>query len=266
MAKIDKKAIILQCIISEYIKTMAPVGSERLQSVINMEISSATIRNYFKQMVEEGVLVQFHVSGGRVPSALALRQFWSERLSKLSKVKIADTANIKEASREFKITSILKINESDRLLNVYLAGGRYVVAEFERGGVLLSGDSNTKAFLDECVGLDVVQIRDLAHHYGAKGILAKIAEYISSKNVEVANKEELLEIAKHDSDWAKEKMQLFLNGAAASQIGKGIYFKNLIPDGFMAVKMEAEIGSKSGEILYIGHLSRDFGRFLQALN
>jgi len=266
MARIDKKAIILQCIISEYIKTTSPIGSEHLQSVIDMEISSATIRNYFKQMVDEGVLVQFHISGGRVPSALALRQFWIDRLSNVGSVQIADTDNIAEAAKEFKIASIVRINESDKLLCSYLAGSKYVVAEFEKGEVLFRGDAHTKVFLDELVGLEASQIKDIAARYNASEIFLKLSEYMLSKGTYVANKEELLEIAKSDNDWAREKMSWFLDGTAASHVGYGIYFRNLIPDGFMAVKTEAKIGDQNGEILYVGHLSRDFDGFLDALN
>ena len=84
--------------------------------------------------------------------------------------------------------------------------------------------------------------------------------------INMKNKEELLEIAKHDNDWAKEKMSWFLDGRAASRVGRGIYFRNLVPEGFMAVKMEAKIGDKYAEILYAGRLSCDFGGFLCALN
>ncbi len=266
MAKVDKKAIILQCIITEYIKTTTPIGSEHLQSVINLEISSATIRNYFKQMVEEGVLVQFHISGGRVPSDLALKKFWNDKLSKLGSVKIGSPSAIIEASKEHNIISILKVNESDKLIGSYLAGSKYVVAEFERGEALFRGDINIKTFLDEFVGLDALQIRELAVHYNVVEVILKLTDYLQSKEAYVANKDELLEIAKHDNDWAKEKMSWFLDGKAASRVGRGIYFRNLVPEGFMAVKMEAKIGDKNAEILYAGRLSCDFGGFLCALN
>lgn len=266
MAKIDKKSIILERVISEYIKRAAPVGSEYLQSVIGFEISSATIRNYFKQMVEEGILVQIHVSGGKIPSSRALQRFWSERFASIQTVAIQKLNLLEEASKEYKIVSIVRIDESDRLLRSYMVGGKFVVAEFERGEVLLRGDANTKKFLDEMLGLEPTQIKELATHYGASEISNKMVEYIERKKAKVANKEELLEIGRTDSEWAREKMELFLNGSAASRVGRGIYFRHIVPDGFMAVKSEAKIGQKKGEILCVGHLSRDFSGFFGALN
>lgn len=266
MARIDRRAAILECIISEYIKTTSPIGSQHLQSIIDMEISSATIRNYFKQMVEDGVLVQFHISGGRVPSQNALKEFWFERLAPINTVRIDDLGRVAEASKEYKIASILKINENDKLLNVFAAGSKYIIAEFEQGEVLFRGDGHLKSFLDEFLGLEAPQIRALAAHYGVQEVYTKLSEYIFSKEAAVVNQDELLEIAKEDRDWAKEMMPHFMDGKVAAETQLGIYFGNLIPEGYMAVKTEAKIGDKSGEMMYVGHLSRDFGSFLCALN
>jgi heat-inducible transcriptional repressor len=265
MARVDKRAAILECIISEYIKTTSPIGSQHLQSIIDLEVSSATIRNYFKQMVEDGILVQFHISGGRIPSQSALKEFWFERLAPMESVRIDGLGRIAEASKEYKIASIFKMNENDKLVCSYTAGSKFVVAEFEKGEVLFRGDSHLKAFLDEFVGLEASQINALAAHYGVQEVHLKLSEYLS-KEAEVVNKDELLEIAKTDNGWAKEKMPMFMDGKVASEVEHGIYFRNLIPDGYMAVKTEAKIGDKTGEMLYVGHLSRDFGGFLCALN
>lgn len=266
MAKVDKRAAILECIISEYIKTATPIGSQHLQSIIDMEISSATIRNYFKQMVKDGILVQFHISGGRVPSQNALKEFWFERLAPINSVRIDDFERVAEASKEYKIASILRINESDKLSNVFAAGLKYIIAEFEKGEVLLRGDAHLKAFLDEFIGLEAPQIKALSLHYGVQEVYVKLSEYISSKDAAVVNKEEILEIAKSDNYWAQEMMPMFMDGKVAAQTQHGIYFGNLIPEGYMAVKTEAKIGDKTGEMMYVGHLSRDFGSFLCALN
>lgn len=266
MARVDRRAAILECIISEYIKTTSPIGSQHLQSIIDMEISSATIRNYFKQMVEDGVLVQFHISGGRVPSQNALKEFWFERLAPINTVRIDDLERVAEASKEYKIASILKINESDKLLNVFVAGSKYIIAEFEQGEVLFRGDAHLKSFLDEFLGLEASQIRVLSAHYGVQEAYAKLSEYIFSKEAAVVNQDELLEIAKEDRGWAKEMMPHFMDGKVAAETQLGIYFGSLIPEGYMAVKTEAKIGDKRGEMMYVGHLSRDFGSFLCALN
>ncbi len=266
MARVDRRAAILECIISEYIKTTSPIGSQHLQSIIDMEISSATIRNYFKEMVEDGILVQFHISGGRVPSQNALKEFWFERLAPMDTVRIDDVNRVSDAAKEYKIASILKIDESDKLLNVFVAGSKYIIAEFEHGEVLFRGDRHLKSFLDEFLGIDATKIKASAAHYGVHEVYAKLGEYISSKEAAVVNKEEILEIAKIDNGWAQEKMPMFMDGKVAAQTQLGIYFGTLIPDGYMAVKTEAKIGDKSGEMMYVGHLSRDFGSFLCALN
>ena len=47
---------------------------------ISIKISSASIRNYFNKLSQEGALNQLHVSGGRVPTASALAKYWLQRL------------------------------------------------------------------------------------------------------------------------------------------------------------------------------------------
>ncbi len=63
-----------------YLKTGKPVGSNTLKDAEFESLSSATIRNYFARLEEEGYLVQQHTSGGRIPTDKALRLYASEHL------------------------------------------------------------------------------------------------------------------------------------------------------------------------------------------
>lgn len=66
-----------------YIATSKPVGSNTLKDAGFPELSSATIRNYFAQLEEEGYLRQLHTSGGRVPTDKAYR-FYADQLMQSS--------------------------------------------------------------------------------------------------------------------------------------------------------------------------------------
>ncbi len=65
----EREHKILMEVIEYYIKTGKPVGSHTLQDETILDISSATIRNYFASLEEEGYLKQQHTSGGRIPQA-----------------------------------------------------------------------------------------------------------------------------------------------------------------------------------------------------
>src|SRR3989344_238020 len=73
--KTDREHAILLGLIELYLKTGKPIGSHTLQEHGFKSLSSATIRNYFSKMEEQGYLKQQHTSGGRIPTDKALRLY-----------------------------------------------------------------------------------------------------------------------------------------------------------------------------------------------
>ncbi len=73
--KRDKELRVLIALIEYYLKTGKPVGSNTLKEVGFPDLSSATIRNYFASLEEDGYLMQHHTSGGRVPTEHAFRYY-----------------------------------------------------------------------------------------------------------------------------------------------------------------------------------------------
>jgi len=66
---------ILTCIIREYIRRMAPVGSELLFRRYHLGVSPATVRNELFALTQSGYLEQPHRSAGRVPTNRGWRFF-----------------------------------------------------------------------------------------------------------------------------------------------------------------------------------------------
>lgn len=77
-AKHSRERQILISLIELYLKTGKPIGSNTLKEVSFEELSSATIRNYFAHLEEEGYLAQQHSSGGRIPTTKAFRLYAQE--------------------------------------------------------------------------------------------------------------------------------------------------------------------------------------------
>lgn len=77
-SKTNRERKVLIGLVEHYIKTGKPVGSNTLKEVEFGELSSATIRNYFAHLEEEGYLIQQHSSGGRIPTDLAYRLYAHE--------------------------------------------------------------------------------------------------------------------------------------------------------------------------------------------
>ena len=70
-----RKQKILKAIIEEYTATGEPVGSKRIASLLDIPVSSATVRNDMAALFDLGMLEQPHTSAGRVPSHLGYRYY-----------------------------------------------------------------------------------------------------------------------------------------------------------------------------------------------
>lgn len=74
-AKHDRELKVLLGLVRHYLMTGKPVGSNTLKETGFENLSSATIRNYFAHLEDEGYLLQHHSSGGRVPTHAAYRLY-----------------------------------------------------------------------------------------------------------------------------------------------------------------------------------------------
>ncbi len=70
-------ARLLQVVIEEYIETAEPVGSQHLVDRYDLEVSSATVRNWCAELEASGHLMQPHTSGGRIPTEAGFREYVS---------------------------------------------------------------------------------------------------------------------------------------------------------------------------------------------
>lgn len=75
----EKEQEVLLGLVSLFIETGHPVGSNTLKDNGFKHLSSATIRNYFARLETEGFLKQNHASGGRVPTDKGYR-FYAKAL------------------------------------------------------------------------------------------------------------------------------------------------------------------------------------------
>lgn len=68
---------ILETIVDEYIRTGEPIGSKAVMELLDIKVSSATIRNEMASLEQQGLLEHPHTSAGRVPTYKGLRLYIS---------------------------------------------------------------------------------------------------------------------------------------------------------------------------------------------
>lgn len=74
-AKDKREKLILLGLVELYLQSGKPIGSNTLRENGFDALSSATIRNYFVKLEEEGYVKQQHSSGGRIPTAAAYKLY-----------------------------------------------------------------------------------------------------------------------------------------------------------------------------------------------
>ncbi len=135
---------VLLGLVDLYLKTGKPIGSNTLKEQGFEELSSATIRNYFSELEEQGYLKQPHSSGGRVPTQEAFRLYASEVFSDA-------TAEPEDEER----LQVLKLGETKHL-NSFLQRGVELLSEVTGYASFLSAVRFDHDFILELklVGID----------------------------------------------------------------------------------------------------------------
>lgn len=130
MNKEGREKRVLLALVEYYIQTGKPVGSSSLKEVDIGDLSSATIRNYFARLEQEGYLIQQHTSGGRIPTEKAFRYYAKENVeSRELPPEVKERCQTIENHDSRKITSYLQqaAEELGRLTHsaIFLSAPRF---------------------------------------------------------------------------------------------------------------------------------------------
>ena len=80
----QRKRIILQAIVEDYIATAEPVGSRNIAKNHDLGLSAATIRNEMADLEDLGYLEKPHTSAGRIPSEMGYRFYVDSLMQRYS--------------------------------------------------------------------------------------------------------------------------------------------------------------------------------------
>lgn len=208
----DRALKILETIVDEYIRTGEPIGSKAIQELLDIQISSATIRNEMAALEHLGYLEHPHTSAGRVPTYKGLR-LYIEKLASgelheedkriidnmfENSEELPDEVIIENATRalaDFTKCAIISTNESSKFsviskVEVIPTGRRmYVIIMVTSGGSIknrvcrLSFDLTEEqmAFFQRFVNenLKGVSLEDVSEEY-MKNLSAALGSYVIS--------------------------------------------------------------------------------------
>ncbi len=96
----SRRKSILTATINKYIEEAIPVASENIAS--SFDVSSATIRNIFAELEENGYLTHPYTSGGRIPTDKGYRYYVDFLISQMELLDEEKERIVKEYKREIK--------------------------------------------------------------------------------------------------------------------------------------------------------------------
>ena len=141
----DRRAQVLRLIVSDYIDTATPVGSEHIVKRHRLELSPATIRNEMAKLEEEGYISHPHTSAGRVPSDLGYR-YYVEMLMEEPNV-----------SNDEQLRILHQFHQSTAELSEWLRLAASVLAQELRNVAVVSAPRSTRSRLKH---LELVSLHD----------------------------------------------------------------------------------------------------------
>ena len=252
----NKKQRLLNEMVSIYVRDGEPIGSESLRLTMGIKISSSTIRNYFKIFVDEGILLQPHISSGRIPADDTLKDYWRKNINLLNIISISNIDKVQSASNKYGVFCNIKIVNNQILREVIDYNKQYIILLFSDDEVILKYTSHVFSFMTELIGQSIDDIKSISRSVCANSIFYKLNS-LSGSQVFNCGYEFLRNI---DENVIVE----ILNGHIYYRLRNGFYF-NLSPDGYLCLIQDVTLDNNYGKMLIFGKLRCNYTDFYHAI-
>ncbi len=261
--KQNKREIILNSIIKEYLKTQSPISSNELKMKLELDMAASTIRVYFKKLSEEGFITQLHLSGGRIPTQKTLRSYWQKTLSPEKKIRFYDISKIKRAIREHGIYCMIRFYEKSYLKEIINADDRYLILVFDNGEIALKYNEKVEQFLKSFLEYEINDIYKIASQVGLRELAWKLKSVLIDQNTIKEGQRFLFKISEEINN--ENFYNYYTNPLIVDKLENKIYFEKIVPEGLMAFKQKAQIEEKSANMVCVGALENDFDSFFKQI-
>lgn len=261
MKKPSKQDVILESIIQAYLKSRMPIGSSELQMRLTLDMSPSTIRIYFKKLSDVGSLVQYHVSGGRVPTQTALMEYWHDKIDTTKPAPIKSIDKVKRLTKEHSLFCILEKSTGGVFKELINASERYLILVFDAHEIVLKYNAKVEHFLQRLVGCQMRELKDISAQVGLYELHEKLSHIFAKASLIKEGEKEMYEIAKEFQNDAF--IQTFQTLHFVESITDGLYFDGFVPKGCMAIKQKAQLKDEDAtvDLFCFGRIESDFEDF-----
>lgn len=259
MIKINKRDFILDSIIKAYLEGNEPIGSNELCSRMNDSIPPSTIRVYFKKLSSEGSITQLHVSGGRIPTILAMSEYWKNRLNFDDVLIINDRDFLDVIVKNFGIYCLIYESSEQILRNVINYRNKFIILEFEYDEIVLKFDPRVQNLLFNLIGVRMNELERMSKQIGANLLRKKLHEIRYSKILFRQNELVLFEI------FRDERIKLLLEPSIDEIMKENLNYEPLFDEGFMGIKRNVIFENQNSTMICVGSIYNDYNKFFENL-
>jgi heat-inducible transcriptional repressor len=264
---LDKKRLLF-CLIQTYIQRLEPISSSGLKQSSSLDCSSATIRNYFKKLSDEGYLNQEHSSSGRTPTFVAYKDYWEDILS--NDISSVNFDILKEEAIKLGVSVFIKKTIRNILVDVKVFDDTYMMLIFSNFIVTTKFNNSLYKFVDNMKGFYAEDILNIIVELGLKSLGDDISYNIHKGGIIILNKKEFLNVV-FKYDLSEKLIDYFLEGEILNNVSSGVYFqdtnllKSILPDGYIGICHDTKIESTNAKIFVFGALSKDYEYFYKRI-
>ncbi len=176
----QRKNIILAMTIDHYVQTVSPVSSGYISKRFPTGLSSATVRNIFAELEQEGFLTHPHTSAGRVPTQKGYRYYVDHLMNQIHLLE-AEQKRIREEYQQQSMELERLLDKTSRDLSEMTSYTSIVSVDGRDYQIFLRGANNVVQYPDY---QDLEKIRNILSALDEKEQLLKL---INQKLVERVN-------------------------------------------------------------------------------
>jgi len=134
---------------------------------------------------------------------------------------------------------------------------------FEEKSIVLKYNEKVERFLNTLIGYDIAKVKDISINVGLYELKKKIEQLLADSIVLKEKEEVLYDMAKVSGFYANIKS--FMNSSIFDNLQNGVYFEELVPQGYMAIKCNTTVDKKDANLFCLGRANKDYKEFIRAI-
>lgn len=257
--KINKRDLILNYIIEAYLDENTPIGSVDLGLRMDGLIPASTIRVYFKKLSDEGALKQLHISGGRMPTVLTMKNYWEKKLGNLDKKLIINEQVLEQVLDKFSIYCMIFSSDNEILNEVINYRDRFIILCFSRSEIVLKFDYRVYDLLLNLVGTELKDLERISIQVGLSDLRTKLKELKRSEIKFMANEVIAYKI------FEDERFKMLFEPSITTKFSKNLLFYPIFEQGFMGIKTDVVYKNNDATMLCAGSVYEDYEKFFNII-